>query len=403
MEKTKILFIGDQVTPTGFSRVLHNIINELPDEEYTKLALGVNYRGDPHTYSYPIFPATLYDHGDPYGFSRIRELCSQERPDIIFILNDMWIVDNYLGVIKDVYKGAEKYIPKIVIYTPVDAKDHDSDWYNKIDIVSELVTYTEFGKKVIEDALSKLQNTVHRPVSIIGHGVDTSIFHKLNTPKSELRLQLFPGRKDIATSKFVVLNANRNQPRKHLDITMEGFKLFLEKRPGNNYIYMHCGITDEHIHVVKLAVRFGIAHNLLLTNSTNDVQRIPEARLNNIYNMTDVGINTSAGEGWSLCQMEHAVTGAPQVVADHSALHELYQDCGQLVPATINTLLGTVMTTGKLCLPEDVATALIELYDSKELYDSLSHKAMMKFSNPEYSWKEIGKQWDQIFKKVANG
>jgi hypothetical protein len=38
--------------------------------------------------------------------------------------------------------------------------------------------------------------------------------------------------------------------------------------------------------------------------------------VNQIYNMCDVGINTSDGEGFGLCQLEHLYTGAPQVVTD---------------------------------------------------------------------------------------
>jgi len=402
-KKIKILFIGDQVTPTGFSRVLHNIIKELPDADYEKRALGINYRGDPHTYTYPIYPATIYDSNDFYGFSRIQELCTVEKPDIIFILNDMWIVDNYLNAIKNIYKGAERYMPKLVVYTPVDAEDHDKDWYNHMHSAAELVVYTNFAKRVVDKAMGEIPNTIHRPVSIIPHGVDQSMFYKLDATPYDLRMKFFPGRKDIAESPFIVLNANRNQPRKRLDLTMEGFKLFLEKRPGNHYLYMHCGINDEHINIVKLAIRFGLEKHLLLTNQSQTIQQISEDRLNEVYNLCDVGINTSTGEGFSLVQAEHAVTGAPQIVADHSALHELYEDCGQLIPARINTLLGTVLTTGKLVLSEDVATAITELYDNPLLYASLSKKAMNKFSDPMYSWKTIGAQWDQLFKKVLNG
>jgi hypothetical protein len=38
--------------------------------------------------------------------------------------------------------------------------------------------------------------------------------------------------------------------------------------------------------------------------------------INQIYNMCDIGINTSDGEGFGLCQLEHLYTGAPQIVTD---------------------------------------------------------------------------------------
>jgi glycosyltransferase involved in cell wall biosynthesis len=38
--------------------------------------------------------------------------------------------------------------------------------------------------------------------------------------------------------------------------------------------------------------------------------------INQLYNAADIGINTSDGEGFGLCQLEHMLTGAPQVVMD---------------------------------------------------------------------------------------
>ena len=38
--------------------------------------------------------------------------------------------------------------------------------------------------------------------------------------------------------------------------------------------------------------------------------------INQIYNMCDIGLNTSDGEGFGLCQLEHLYTGAPQIVTD---------------------------------------------------------------------------------------
>ena len=43
---------------------------------------------------------------------------------------------------------------------------------------------------------------------------------------------------------------------------------------------------------------------------------ITDEAINHVYNACDVGINTSNGEGFGLCQIEHLATGAPQVVFD---------------------------------------------------------------------------------------
>ncbi len=390
--KIKVLFHGDAVAPTGFSRVLHSIAEHLPQDDYDISWVGVNYYGDPHDYPYRIYPTGI--GGDVYGISRLPEIIDREKPDIIFILNDAWVQDGILKAIKEIYDKRKYVLPKIVTYTPVDAIDHDSDWYKEFNIVTKAVAYTQFGKDVIDKAVGNLN-----PI-IIPHGIDTKYFYKINKSKTEIKKELYPNKEEFFNS-FVVLSANRNQPRKRLDITMSAFALFASDKPSNVKLYMHCGIRDSHIDIIKLAKRLGIDSRLIISGNINGIQRVTIEKLNTIYNATDVGINTSVGEGFSLTQIEHAITGAPQIVPDHSALSELYKDCGLLVPTKTDIVLDRIMTTGRIVLPEDVADRLEELYQNRLLYADLSKKSIEKFSSYEYSWEYVGKLFDKVFKEVV--
>lgn len=389
----KLLVIGDAVTPTGFSKVLHSITKYLPKEKYDICWIGINYYGDPHSYPYRIYPASAA--GDILGIRRIKDILNSENPDLIFILNDAWVQTMYLDEIKKFY--GDKPLPKIVTYTPVDAEDHDPDWYRHFDIVTP-VAYTQFGKAEIEKAAPALAEKLR----IIQHGVDKEDFYKIDLPKEELKKQIFPDREDFYKDSFIVFSGSRNQPRKRLELTMEAFAIFAEGKPANVKLYMHCGITDQAVHIFKLAKRFNIEGRLIVTNSASGVQKIPVEHLNKIYNATDVGINIGLGEGWCLPCMEHAVTGAPQVVADHSALHELYQDCGILVPTGMKYLLDNIMTTGYLVYPADAAMGLEALYQDRELYNLLSERSVTKFTSEFYSWEYISSQWDKLFDEVLN-
>jgi glycosyltransferase involved in cell wall biosynthesis len=355
--------------------------------------MGVNYFGDPHNYpQYRIYPASGGNKADPYGFQRIKSVLALENPEIIFMLNDAWVLTNCLALLKEIYK--DKELPKIVTYIPVDAIDHDPVWYKNFDIVTKIVAYTKFGNYVIKKALPD------REIETIFHGVDTSIFFKIDDTKENIKKQLYPDKEEFYKDSFIVLNASRNQPRKRLDLTMQGFALFAKDKPANVRLYMHCGVTDSHIHVTKLASRYGIDSRLLLTNYNNGVQTIPDTALNLIYNATDVGINTSIGEGWCLPCMEHAVTGAPQVVPGHSALLELYEDCGVIIPVSATHVIDNIMTTGYVVSPQDVADKLEEIYTDRERRNDLSVKSVNKFNSSTYSWKEIAKIWDKLFKEA---
>jgi glycosyltransferase involved in cell wall biosynthesis len=384
MAKPKILWVSDLVTPTGFSRVAHGILKHLKDK-YEVVGLGVNYRGDPHPYGFPIYPAAV--NGNVMGENRLVDILNNVKFDLLFVLNDSWIVGNYLRLIKEAVKSP---LPGIVVYFPVDSENHDPDWYANFDMINRAVTYTEFGKQTVNDPTCN----PGIKLDIIPHGVDTEIFYRKYTNRKDAKTVLVGKTRD--PNSFIFLNANRNQPRKKLDITMEAFSIFAEGK-DDVLLHMHCGIRDAHIDVARLAKRLNIDNKLILTNLNNGVQTVPESALNDIYNAADVGINSSMGEGWGLTSMEHAVTGAPQIVPNHSACKELYKDCGLLVPVVTNFTFDNSMTIGKLISPKGLADKMEILYSDKKKYNALSEKSIEKFSDPKYAWSEIAKQWDQLF------
>jgi glycosyltransferase involved in cell wall biosynthesis len=387
-EIKRILIIGDGVVPTGFSTVLHNIISNLNKKVYEIHHLAVNYYGDPHDKEWKVYPAVL--GGDIWGFGRLDSILNSE-PEGIFILNDVWVIDQYLKIIKDHYK--EKPIPPIMVYFPVDAKVLDKDWFRHFDIVTKVAVYTQFGQKEV-----KLASDID--ATIIPHGINRKDFYKIDLPKREIKAKIYPDKEDFLDS-FIVLNANRNQPRKRVDLTLLGFRLFCEGKPENVKLYMHMGVKDMGWDLFKLAHRYGIDSRLIVTNTNPNIQVITLDKLNLIYNGTDVGVNTAVGEGWSLTNMEHAVSGAPQIVPDHSALHEIYSDCGMLVPVSTWAPSQDVLTVHGVVRVEDVATALENIYQDKELYNELSRKTLEKFSDEKYSWDYIVKNmWTPLFREV---
>jgi glycosyltransferase involved in cell wall biosynthesis len=193
----------------------------------------------------------------------------------------------------------------------------------------------------------------------------------------------------------------RNQPRKRVDLTMEGFSLFAKDKPSSVKLYMHMGVQDQGWNIVQLSYRFGIYNRLIITGTQNEIQEVPEGKLNYIYNSCDVGINTSVGEGWGLVAHEHAATGALQIVPDHSACRELFEDCGILIPARINNIHPGILTTGKLVVPEDVADALELAYSNEVLRAEFSEKGYKKFSSNEYTWKDVvNTKWLPLFREI---
>lgn len=396
-KKLKVLFVADLVVETGFSTVAHNIIKYNKDR-FEFVGVGVNYNGDPHEYDFPIFPAMIRQTGNIYGIDRVCDLLMSDDFDVLFILNDAWAISYYLDAIK---KNVSKKLPKIVVYFPVDSRFHGPEWYKDFDVVTEAYTYTDFGVHVVNhpDCKPDLK------LGIMPHGVASEDFYQIYEDRGLAKRDLFgdklTGIKDPYDS-FIVLNANRNQPRKKLEVTIQGFAMFAEDKPHNVRLYMHCGVVDSAINVVRQAKRYKMDNRLVFTSLNPGIQRVPKARLNQIYNSCDVGINTSLGEGWGLINVEHAVTGAAQIVPRHSSCQELFYDCGLLMEPLIDVTFENSETVGKLVTPEEVARNLDIYYKDREVLDFMRQKAQEKFLRPEYQWKNISRQWGDIFERVCS-
>ena len=384
----KIMFWGDSPTVgTGFGNVLKFIIKHLPRDKYQISVLGTYDQGKPHDLDCTIYP--VLGNSELLYKDEVYKHIKKENPDIIFLLNDIWVINHALEFFKE-YKVFKK--SKVVAYMPVDATDHYPEWYSNAKYLKKLVVYNKFGQDVVKAARPEIKT------EIIEHGVDNEIFFKLPYLRSDIREKLFQDAPELDNA-FVFLNAGRNQPRKQVDISMRAFAQFA-KGKKDVYLYMHCGYVDAHIDVMRLAKILGIVDKLLMTTATPGMPNVPIEHLNYIYNFCDVGLNSGLGEGFGLPNVEHAAIGKPQIVADHSALADLHGDCGLLVPAKVNISLPELTTTGKMILPEDMAGYMELLYSNRDVYKNLSMKSSEKFNSLKYSWAEITKQWITLFEKL---
>lgn len=395
-----LLAVGDAVVATGFARVLGSILQHLV-HEYHIQQLGVNYRGDPHDKDWKIYPAQL--GGEPQGVNRLNPLVKSIHPQIVFMVNDLWVLADYVDQLREFGRDI-----KIVTYCPIDAGPVDTDVLEHLEGIDQFVVYTQFAKTEVEKALALIREK--KPdfsfprIEIIPHGVDSVTFYcyspdsigRLNSPgRIEAIKSLYGG--DISSDSFIVLNANRNQPRKRIDITIQGFALFARNKPANVKLHLHMGVEDAGWNVIKLAKRYGIEERLILTTNGNNLPSLPDHQLNNIYNAAVVGINTSAGEGWGLVSFEHAATGAAQIVPRHSACEELWEGAALMVDPVMTLTTEHLLTDEQILAPEGVAAALETLYEDPETLKQMSIAAYNRATTSEYQWATIARRWSKLF------
>jgi D-inositol-3-phosphate glycosyltransferase len=243
VERPRILVAGDAAVPTGFARVVEGILKPLA-AAYEIHQLGTNYRGDPHNYEWKVYPAEI--GGDRWGANRIVALVEKIKPALVFVVNDIWVQHAYLKALRQMQNA-----PPVVLYCPVDGGPIDAENVEPLAGVARCVAYTEFGRARIEEAASaqraKDSSFQFPAVEIIPHGVDTEVFRPFEaegvSPRLRARSLLFEGTADLE-GRFIVLNANRNQPRKRIDTTIRAFALFARDKPPTVNLSLHMGVED---------------------------------------------------------------------------------------------------------------------------------------------------------------
>ena len=398
-----ILVVGDATIATGFSRLILSIFSRLAQKyELHQLALG--YTGDPHDYHWPLYPA--HSRGDPYGRNRLAEIVMKIQPSLIFLVNDIWLVASYLDVISDrKFAGTP-----VVAYCPIEGRGFNPDIVLKLQRLSKLVLYTEFGRREIERCFAMVDQDVdaNNFIDVIPHGIDLSTFYPMNlgssvagsAQESKRRAKEMLLKEEVSSDAFYVLNANRNQPRKRIDLTFQAFSIFCRDKPADVKLYLHMGLEDLGWDIGQLARRFEVSDRLILTTDLPTLPHVPDDQLNLIYNACDVGVSTAAAEGWGLVAFEHGATYAPQVLPRSSSYAELWNDAALFVDPVMTIISPDLMFDHELIAPKDVAQALEMLYQDNSTYNKLAEAAYRNACRPELSWDTIAKRWDRLFESL---
>lgn len=390
---------------TGFTRVLRGIFSHLANR-YDIHLIGIGYRG-PVTVvdGVTVHPCNLKG-GDMLGQYQARDFIEEFQPELVFLLNDIWILSKYLGEL-----AAYQERTRIVCYCPLDGRLVDGSLATPFSALAphgRFVVYTEFARRELQQATAGVE---FPPIEVIAHGVDAEAFYPLAgsverqlEPDGRLTAKrlLFPDMPDLEDS-FVVLNANRAQPRKRIDLTLQGFALFAKDKPANVRLVLHHAVVlgGERQEIAGQAEALGIADRV--TVGPTEGASATDADLNLIYNACDVGANTSMGEGWGLVSFEHAATGAAQIVPRHSACAELWEGAAELVEPVAAYVPRFALLEMQEVAPQGVAAALERLYAGEAHRRDMSLKAYRNATQPAYRWEQIARQWGSLFAEMGAG
>jgi glycosyltransferase involved in cell wall biosynthesis len=390
MSKPRILWSGDIVARTGFARVTENLITRLKDK-YEIVVLGNNWWGDPNPFQedFKMFPSSNRFATEPFGVQRIREITERVKPDIVFVNNDAWIVNQIYDQIREFH---EQKLFKFVAYMPMDSYGWTGCLNQFSNAWDGIYVYTKFGAEEF-----KLSG-INKEVGVIPHGITDGQFFPMD--KTEVRKKL-----SIPEDCFVVFNGNRNQARKRIDITIDAFAQFAVGRPDTK-LYLHMGLKDQGWDVMPLFGREmrkrGMDPNGRIIMSTQGPQppAVPVEMLNMIYNSADVSVNTCKGEGHGLVNHESAACGVAQVVPNHTSLKEIFEGAAPLID---NCFMDVDMNYNRdMPVPsaEHLAEILTDLYEDRDLLKQVGADCFQRATSAQYQWDNIAKQFEEAFDKV---
>lgn len=392
MAKPKILWCGDAVAMTGFARVTENVVTRL-DDNFEIVLLANNWWGDPTDFQqrFRMYPSSNRFQQEPFGVERIREIVEREKPDIVFTINDVWIINNQYNQIKDLHEQ-KKF--KFVGYAPMDSYNwlgSLSDTANSWDAV---ISYTEFG------AYEFVKGGIQKPIAVIPHGVTPGQFYPKSKAEARKRLGLSD---DI----FIVFNGNRNQFRKRIDITISAFAKFAKDRPDTQ-LYLHMGLKDQGWDIMQVfgreMTKQGLDPNgrIIMTTNTNSPPNVEVDLLNDIYNAVDIGVNTCKGEGWGLVNFEHAACRVAQVVPDHTSCKEIFEGYGKLIRCD-HVDVDVNMAREMPCPSDDhLAEIFTELYEDRNELNRVAEACYQRATDAQFSWDTVASQFGGIFEDVLN-
>ena len=404
MKQTRILIIGDAVARTGFARVIRSIFEPLRDD-FELHQLATRYDGRPHDYPWQLYSASKGKN--VYGYDQVVPLIENIKPQIVFLLYDIPFQIPYMEQLR---KASSK--PGIVIYSPVESGPIAPEITQRLEGVSRYVLYTEYGRREIAASLNTVRQTQpdfdFPALEVIPHGVDTHRFYPLSSSdEGDIPVRRLEARRALKfddaehLEAFIVLNANRNMPRKRIDITMQGFAQFARDKPANVKLYLHMATEDTGWNVAILAKRYGIFDRLIMTRADNVRPQFSDEQLNLLYNSCDVGITTTTGEGWGMVSFEHAATRAAQIVPRHTSLADLWEGAAEFVEPVMKLTYPANLTEGHIVTPAGVAAALERLYRDREYRTSLAKAAYQNATRPDFKWSAIASRWKRLFMEIA--
>ncbi len=355
----KVLWIGDAVISSGFSVVTHNICDELCKLVDLEV-FGIRYDGKiRHNHPYHIYPGLL--NHDMYSFGYARDVIIETKPDVVVVFNDDHVIEQYIS--------ASTENVRVVLMFPINLLPLDRKRIIRFED-SQILTYTEFAKEKIKEINPNLN------VTVTYHGVQPKVFHPIAETKLNTGLQ----------NNFIVGIVGSNTYRKRLDLFMIGFAKFAEGKKDVKCL-IHATNDDMAYDLEIVAADLGIVDKTILSTSLRGF-----LDMSLLYNLMDVNVNTSLGEGFGLPLIEGAACRVPVLCAAHGNLVDIWGDNATYIDIKNEEYIAGTKTVGSVIDTDDYATKLTRFYEDVSWRKEMGRAALAHSQLDQFKWSNIAEK-----------
>jgi glycosyltransferase involved in cell wall biosynthesis len=323
-KKLKFMLISTHCQQvTGYSKVSYGLLKELVKQPFLEV-IHYGFQKMPNkdfsdSRPYPngvqvidaaALEAANTENKGPkqgFGYAELPAKIQEIKPDVVMLFNDMSVINQFMEHIKR--SGIKRNFATWLYVDQV----YNCQLNGYLEVINReadrVFAFTKEWKECLKE------QGVHRPVDVIAHGFDSSVFYSI--PKTMARKRL-----GLPDDIFLFMSLNRNQPRKRYDLLIMAFVELIVKYPTKPLTLMCVCDKGEkggwwlfEIFVRELKLRNvpidRFANRLMVTQRDMDFK---DEEINALYNAADVGISAADGEGWGLCSFEHMGVGVPQIV-----------------------------------------------------------------------------------------
>ena len=339
---------------------------------------------------------------DKWGAQSFPGLVHQLKPDLVWTLADTYMIE-HMGFLKNQLNY------RYVQYMPIDGTPTPPRYEKIINAADLNIVCSEFGADAVEDL------TGRRP-AMIYHGVDSNIFHPYaEEKKKSLRLNV----SDQIENSFIIGWVGKDQTRKN---PWNLFESIYYLKTGN---YIECNSCNrvtrgsynrqkrmlhsipssckycrsedismgKPIEEVKLWMHaynqpnigwdfnlhrdiWGLGDTVIFTTKLTQEDGLKTAEMSDLYNMFDVFVSLSGGEGFGIPLIEAQACGVPVVYTNYSGQAEICTEGGLPVDCELYPEPMSSIDRGYIDINDGIQQ-MLSLYRDKKLYSKLSTQGRM--------------------------